>query len=473
MNTQNSAKRRSWWQDGGSLSSSPRPAHGQLTPCPEQDEGNFLACQHDLEEVVREMKDGGVSTMPRSGELIDSAWQASLPAETPHTCISVIGLSSGYLPQLDGGLARGIGKSCLCSRFVHPSYDDYWVMKEDHESCTSEAAFQSSEHCNVHSLYFGSVVKNVPRHGVFESSTCEQTDGAHHDKAVFHIVEHTVFVNQDSLLPLSGGEEDLYASRATSPGLPCVRQHAYIGQRFSELHPEKREHLPPIFNGLRAFVSGYLLVLDVARCNEEIHLQLEALEDILLSISAQRHPHRVALALTKCDAVSTERLQEVRDLVQHQLVTVAVFEVSARRGVGIDAPFFFIFRSAKSDTCLNASLWSIPYSLSQDARQLLSSQSERSLRMVLRQKVTSFSANFDSILQMASECVFQDAGGDIDNPLVAVLFFLGKDRCKTIVQQHLLHLKAVELCDRAKKELVQAMNQHPDFTKDDIRHVPM
>ena len=439
----------------------------------------FLCRHKHVEESVGIMRGGGTLERGVPVDLAEEAnerWQAALPSETHHACISVVGISSVHLPRSDGSLARGAGKSCLCSRFVHCSHDDYWAMKEDHTSCRSREEFQDAEHCGSHSTYFGCVVKSVPKTGAGScgASSPKQnsasSDAGCYDNVAFHVVEHTTFVDQESQMPFQGGDECLYTARATSPSLPVIRQHAYIGRRFSGLQMDKRERLPPIFNGLRSFVSGYLLVLDVCRCTEEIRQQLDALEDALLSISAQRLPHRVAVALTKCDAVSAVRLHELHELVSSRLVTVAIFEVSARRGVGIDAPFFYLYRSAQSGRSLDHSQWSIPYSVSLEAKSLISSRMERNLRKALATHVTDFHTTYESLVSGPN--LHLEDSTCCEYPFPAVLSLLGRERCKALLRDQLVQLKTADLCERYQQELSEALGHHPDFSKDETCDLP-
>ena len=66
--------------------------------------------------------------------------------------VAVIGLSGG---EKEKG-SMGVGKSCLCNRFVQPLADDYSV---DHISVFSQSDFSGRVVNNDHFLYWGDIVK--------------------------------------------------------------------------------------------------------------------------------------------------------------------------------------------------------------------------------------------------------------------------------------------------------------------------
>jgi len=68
--------------------------------------------------------------------------------------VSVVGLSG---TEKEKG-AVGIGKSCLCNRFMRMLEDDYTV---EHISVLSQSDFSGSVVNNDHFLYWGDVKKNL------------------------------------------------------------------------------------------------------------------------------------------------------------------------------------------------------------------------------------------------------------------------------------------------------------------------
>ncbi|KAL3289357.1 hypothetical protein HHI36_022793 [Cryptolaemus montrouzieri] len=67
--------------------------------------------------------------------------------------VSVVGLSG---VEKDKGHS-GVGKSCLCNRFIRSHADDYNV---DHISVLSQTDFSGRVVNNDHFLYWGEVIKN-------------------------------------------------------------------------------------------------------------------------------------------------------------------------------------------------------------------------------------------------------------------------------------------------------------------------
>lgn len=363
-----------------------------------------------------------------------------LPKETPHVCVSVIGTPSCEFdtPSSDGELAEGIGKSCLCSRFVLPSHDDYLATREDHHSSVPTIAFNGREWGGLHYLYFGSVVKRPcpSRHLV-----------------VFHVVEHTTFVD-DFLAPHPGHE--MYVTRATSAALNCPAKISYLGKVFTGLQLDKRERFPAMFNGQRHCVGGYLLVLDPTREEKEIDYQIDLLRAALDQIEQQRNPHRLALAITKCDAASAEDLQVVRDKVCNRLGDISYFELSARNGVGVDAPFYYIYNAVEAAaTGRRIPSVFVPYSSSATARAAAESRAIDCFQQTLRESVSTFGVTFH---EMAQQLVAKGQG----DALAAVLSLKGKAVCKSIFRERLVNIKVSSLQETFKRELNMALLAHPD-----------
>ena len=75
-----------------------------------------------------------------------------LSPEQKYFNVAVVGLSG---TEKDRGVT-GIGKSCLCNRFVRPHEDDY---STNHISVISQTDFGGTIVNNDHFLYWGEVTK--------------------------------------------------------------------------------------------------------------------------------------------------------------------------------------------------------------------------------------------------------------------------------------------------------------------------
>ena len=99
----------------------------------------------------------------------------------------VVGLSRGSNEPFS--THSGVGKSCLCYRFVYPGFDDY---VDDHQSILALHEFESSAINWDHFLYWGSVFKHFPIKGSKSSS---------HAIIQVHVIEQTVFYQDETSQP--------------------------------------------------------------------------------------------------------------------------------------------------------------------------------------------------------------------------------------------------------------------------------
>lgn len=119
--------------------------------------------------------------------------------------IAVIGLSGTEKEK--GNF--GIGKSCLCNRFVRPMADDYYI---DHICVLSQTDFSGRVVNNDHFLFWGSVTKIAD-------------DGS---DLHFQIVEQTEFIDDSSFQPFKSGKTDPYYKRCSATKLQSAEKLMYI-----------------------------------------------------------------------------------------------------------------------------------------------------------------------------------------------------------------------------------------------------
>nr|CAD7577885.1 unnamed protein product [Timema californicum] len=97
--------------------------------------------------------------------------------------VSVVGLSG--IEKDKGQL--GVGKSCLCNRFMRSLADEYSV---DHISVLSQTDFSGRVVNNDHFLYWGEVVK-ASEEGI---------------ELLFQVIEQTEFIDDASFQPFKANE---------------------------------------------------------------------------------------------------------------------------------------------------------------------------------------------------------------------------------------------------------------------------
>ena len=285
----------------------------------------------------------------------------------PECRVAVLGLSGSI--RYD---SAGTGKSSLCSRFVRPEHEEFARCGEDHGSAVSMTDFDDFELNGDHYVYFGKARRDYLPPGAQQRVPL-----------VVHVVEHTEFVDDACYRPL-GTNVKPYQERATtaklsSPGKVSYRCHSDIGDR-----KEEREEFPIEFSAKG--VDGYIFVLDPTSSSEMKRQQMKLLDTCLARLPKNKP---VVVTLTKCDTLSPAEQEQFNtadfDIMKfftgtchggsmrkkqkdsqmfafHSLPgklelrkekkSIPVFCVSARDGVGVDAPFLFL---AHTVLCLHGS----------------------------------------------------------------------------------------------------------------------
>ena len=119
--------------------------------------------------------------------------------------VSVVGLSG---TEKEKGVT-GIGKSCLCNRFMDPRADNYHT---DHISVLSQSDFGGQVVNNDHFLYWGEVTKT-------------SDEGTDH---TFRVLEQTEFVDDSSFQPFKCGKTEPYYKRCAQIRLQSAEKLKYI-----------------------------------------------------------------------------------------------------------------------------------------------------------------------------------------------------------------------------------------------------
>lgn len=118
--------------------------------------------------------------------------------------VSVIGLSG---TEKEKG-ATGVGKSCLCNRFMRGLADDYHT---NHISVLGQTDFSDRVINNDHFLYWGDVVK-----------TDEGVD------YTFQVIEQSEFIDDVSFQPFRIGRADQYLKRCLTTKVQSAEKLMYI-----------------------------------------------------------------------------------------------------------------------------------------------------------------------------------------------------------------------------------------------------
>ena len=119
--------------------------------------------------------------------------------------VAVVGLSG---TEKEKG-ALGVGKSCLCNRFVRCLADSYYT---DHISVLSQSDFGGRVVNNDHFLYWGEVTKT-------------SDEGVDY---TFRVIEQTEFVDDSTFMPFRIGKTEPYHKRCAITKLQSAEKLMYI-----------------------------------------------------------------------------------------------------------------------------------------------------------------------------------------------------------------------------------------------------
>lgn len=227
--------------------------------------------------------------------------------------IAVVGLSG-----LDRDQAfYGVGKSCLCNRFVRPLADEYIT---EHSSVFSSSDFGGRVLNNDHFLYWGSTTKTSEDGSAF----------------LIHVIEQTEFIDDATLMPMSRGGNVPYPKRCAISKLSSLEKLMYISRDQVALQNDYEQVSLP---GGKITVDGFLVVYD-AEATQSKRLE-EQQERLLSSIITyvQKSKKPFVLVATKCDDTQLNLLQEVHRFAQSKKLNVPIIETSAHENVNVDLAF--------------------------------------------------------------------------------------------------------------------------------------
>lgn len=245
--------------------------------------------------------------------------------------VAVVGLSG---QSRDGG---GVGKSCLCNRFVRPAEDNY---SEEHLSTVTSSDFYGPIINSQHFLYWGYTKK-----GSKSSSSSPELNAAVAAAASalgskksyeFEVIEHTLFVDDSTLTAFGTGEGSLaaYIRRVSKTKLSSPGKVAYLN----------RDHLEDVSVGGTKFktdpfptpfeVDAFVVAADVSRQRPD---QTKWLEKVFSTIGKLKRPFIVAAC--KCDIGNPVCMEELETLVKRCAKGTAIVETSAKEGVNVENAF--------------------------------------------------------------------------------------------------------------------------------------
>ncbi|XP_034490075.1 rho GTPase-activating protein 190 isoform X1 [Drosophila innubila] len=231
--------------------------------------------------------------------------------------ISVIGLSG---TEKDRGQV-GVGKSCLCNRFMRPMADDYFI---DHISVLSQSDFSGRIVNNDHFLYWGEVRKTTD-------------EGVEYN---FNIIEQTEFMDDSTFQAFKVGKMDPYSKRCTATKVFSAEKLMYICKNQLGIEKEYEQKVMP--DG-RLSIDGFVVVFDVSPVpNRSVEKQVEFVQNVIANILKNKKP--LVLVTTKNDDAYELYVREAEKISQRKdyKSTVQLIETSAHESINIDMAFLML-----------------------------------------------------------------------------------------------------------------------------------
>lgn len=276
--------------------------------------------------------------------------------------ISVIGLSG---TEKDRGQV-GVGKSCLCNRFMRPMADDYFI---DHISVLSQSDFSGRIVNNDHFLYWGEVRKTTE-------------EGVEYN---FNIIEQTEFMDDSTFQAFKVGKMDPYLKRCTATKVFSAEKLMYICKNQLGIEKEYEQKVMP--DG-RLSIDGFVVVFDVSPVpNRSVEKQVEFVQNAIANILKNKKP--LVLVTTKNDDAYELYVREAEKISQRKdyKSTVQLIETSAHESINIDLAFLML---AQMIDKVKNRVKIISYQESAKSRkELLDTRSEAVTRLI-RNQITDY-----------------------------------------------------------------------------------
>ncbi|XP_025830625.1 rho GTPase-activating protein 190-like isoform X2 [Agrilus planipennis] len=335
--------------------------------------------------------------------------------------ISVVGLSG---MEKDKGHA-GVGKSCLCNRFMRHLADDYNV---DHISVLSQSDFSGRVVNNDHFLYWGEVIKT-------------SEEGVDYQ---FNVIEQTEFIDDASFQPFKGGKMEPYVKRCAATKIQSAEKLMYICKNQLGIEKEYEQKVLP--DG-KLNIDGFICVFDVSVVpSRSIEKQIEIVAAVLNNLIKTKKP--IVIVTTKNDDANEQYIKEVEKLVQRKEYKgqIPLIETSSHENVNVDLAFIYLAQIIDRSKVRSKI---IPYNEAARARkELLDAASEAFLRLI-RIHVTDCRALWSQTVKKLNN----------HKEWVYFVQLFGLDGTQRLFRRHIKKLKEEQLA----KKIAHYMEMLPDI----------
>lgn len=358
--------------------------------------------------------------------------------------IAVVGLSG---TEKDKGQV-GVGKSCLCNRFMRSLNDDYNV---DHISVLSQVTtffhlywigcckisllFQSDFSGRVvnndHFLYWGEVIKIAEDGSEFQ----------------FHVIEHTEFIDDASFQPFKGGKMEPYAKRCAAIKITSAEKLMYICKNQLGIEKEYEQKVLP--DG-KLNIDGFLCVFDVSVVpNRSVEKQIELVANILNNLMKTKKP--IVVVTTKNDDANELYMKEAEKLIMRKEYkgSILMVESSAHENINVDLAFM-ILAQLIDKTKLRSKI--TPFSEAARFRKELLDASTESLQRLIKMHVMDYRALWSQASKKLSQY----------KEFTTFVELFGIDTTQRLFRRHIKKLKD----EQVAKKVQGYLDMLPDILHD-------
>ncbi|XP_071104673.1 rho GTPase-activating protein 190-like isoform X3 [Haliotis cracherodii] len=316
--------------------------------------------------------------------------------------IGVIGLSG---TEREKG-QYGVGKSCLCNRFLYQVADKYHT---EHISVLSQSDFAGRVINNDHFLYWGEVTK---------------TDEG--NNFTFNVVEQTEFIDDVSFQPFKTGRTEPYTKRCVQTKVQSAEKLMYICKDQLGMESDYEQKLMP--EG-KLTIDGFICCFDVSQAPQRpVDKQVEFVAALLSAVLKAKKP--LVLATTKHDDAEEHFVEKVEKLLNRREFKgcFPLVETSAHDNVNTELAFMTLAHLIDK-TKARAKV--IPFHEALKARQEILGVANKAYQNLLKLHVT------DPVLTwQACRKKFvnePDFGHYVD--------LFGTDKAKKLFRNHVKHLR--------------------------------
>ena len=349
--------------------------------------------------------------------------------------IAVVGCPRAVISK--DGWYEGVGKSCLCNRFIRPE-----AYIEDHNSLLSlDDWSKSTVHNGDHFIYWGATTKHLHDGTKVRFQIVEQTEfysklgdeSTETDELTAHPATQD-YISRGSALHFRSTSAGKEAYRLKATDLATRRTRGPV-RRATQLFPNE-----DFGEKKNKGIFGYVCVFDPTLEGELMERQIAFLTELLPMIAKRKR--KIVLVCVKCDVAEEMKIRFGSNMSHYALKkTMPFFEVSARDSVNVEDAFFALIsppkKSKSTKNGRNATSGYLTYKEVIESRKGDLNRTKADYRNLLRQKVTSFSSCWSDVRpELEKEQIYRQ--------VLHLAGTEGPEVVKTMFQNQLIEIKLAE-----------------------------